>query len=137
MFHIGLVTHMTVIENYLKPHATALQLRQQRMEVLASNIANAATPNFKARDIDFASEYSRALSGMGTLNSTHKGHLKTTTGGPTEMLYRQPISPSVDGNTVELHVEQIQFAENSTRYEATLQFLSDRISGLRKVIRGE
>ena len=128
---------MTVLENYLKPHATALQLRQQRMEVLASNIANAATPNFKARDIDFASEYSRALSGMGTLNSTNKSHLKTTTGGPTEMLYRQPISPSVDGNTVELHVEQLQFAENSTRYEATLQFLSDRISGLRKVIRGE
>ena len=114
-----------------------MQLRQQRMEVLASNIANAATPNFKARDIDFASEYSRALSGMGTLNSTNKGHLKTTTGGPTEMLYRQPISPSVDGNTVELHVEQLQFAENSTRYEATLQFLSDRVSGLRKVLRGE
>ena len=128
---------MTVIENYLKPHAAALQLRQQRMEVLASNIANAATPNFKARDIDFASEYSRALSGMGTLKSTNKGHLTTTTGGPTEMLYRHPLSPSVDGNTVELHVEQLQFAENSTRYEATLQFLSDRISGLRKAMRGE
>ena len=128
---------MTLIENYLKPHAAALQLRQQRMEVLASNIANAATPNFKARDIDFASEYSRALSGMGTLKSTNKGHLTTTTGGPTEMLYRHPLSPSVDGNTVELHVEQLQFAENSTRYEATLQFLSDRISGLRKAMRGE
>ena len=128
---------MTVIENYLKPYAAALQLRQQRMEVLASNIANAATPNFKARDIDFASEYERALSGKGTLTSTNKGHLKTTTGGPTEMLYRQPISPSVDGNTVELHVEQLQFAENSTRYEATLQLHSDRISGLRKVLRGE
>ena len=128
---------MTVLENYLKPHAAALQLRQQRMEVLASNIANAATPNYKARDIDFASEYSRALSGMGTLASTNKVHLTTASGGPTEMLYRQPISPSLEGNTVELHVEQLQFAENGTRYEATLQFLSDRIRGLRSALRGE
>jgi flagellar basal-body rod protein FlgB len=74
---------------------------------------------------------------MGTLKTTNPGHLSTTTGGPTEKLYRQPISPSVDGNTVELHVEQLQFAENSTRYEATLQFLSDRISGFRKAMRGE
>jgi len=82
---------MTVIENYLKPYAAALQLRQQRMEVLASNIANAATPNFKARDIDFASEYERALSGKGTLTSTNKGHLKTTTGGPTEISTVSPF----------------------------------------------
>jgi flagellar basal-body rod protein FlgB len=128
---------MTVLENYLKPHAAALQLRQQRMEVLASNIANAATPNYKARDIDFASEYSRALSGMGSLASTNKVHLTTVSGGPTEMLYRQPISPSPDGNTVELHVEQLQFAENGTRYEATLQFLGERIRGLRSALRGE
>ena len=128
---------MTVLENYLKPHAAALQLRQQRLEVLASNIANAATPNFKARDIDFASEYKNALSGMGSLTSTNKVHLTTVSGGPTEMLYRQPLSPSLDGNTVELHVEQLQFAENSTRYEATLQFLSDRIRGLRSALRGE
>ena len=74
---------------------------------------------------------------MGTLAATNKVHLTTVSGGPTEMLYRQPISPSLDGNTVELHVEQLQFAENGTRYEATLQFLSDRIRGLRSALRGE
>ncbi len=128
---------MSVIDNYLKPHAAALTLRQERMEVLGSNIANASTPNYKARDINFASEYSKALDGIGTLVTTDPMHIATSTGGSSEMLYRQPISPSLDGNTVELHVEQLQFAENATRYEASLQFLSARISNLRSALRGE
>ena len=128
---------MNVIDKYLGPHATALSLRQQRMEVLGSNIANAATPHYKARDIDFAAEYSRALDGNGSLTTSNSLHIATTTGGSSELLYRQPISPSLDGNTVELHVEQMQFAENSTRYEASLQFLSDRIRTLRAALRGE
>lgn len=128
---------MNAIEQYLAPHATALSLRQQRMEVLGSNIANAATPHYKARDIDFASEYSRALDGQGSLTTSNSMHIGTTTGGATDLLYRQPISPSLDGNTVELHVEQLQFAENSTRYEASLQFLGDRIRTLRAALRGE
>lgn len=128
---------MSVIDNYLKPHAAALSLRQERMEVLGSNIANAATPNYKARDISFAVEYNKVMDGLGTLTTDHAMHISTTTGGSSEMLYRQPISPSLDGNTVELHVEQLQFAENSTRYEASLQFLSDRIRNLRSALRGE
>ena len=128
---------MNVIDKYLGPHATALALRQQRMEVLGSNIANAATPHYKARDIDFSAEYSRALNGQGSLTTSSALHIGTTTGGSSEMLYRQPISPSLDGNTVELHVEQLQFAENSARYEASLQFLGDRIRTLRAALRGE
>ena len=128
---------MNVIDKYLGPHATALQLRQQRMEVLGSNIANAATPHYKARDIDFAAEYSRAIEGKGMLRTSSARHIGTSTGGSSELLYRQPVSPSLDGNTVELHVEQLQFAENSTRYEASLQFIGDRIRSLRAALRGE
>ena len=128
---------MNVIEKYLAPHATALSLRQQRMEVLGSNIANAATPHYKARDIDFAAEYNRAMQGTGTLTTSNSLHIANSTGGSSELRYREPISPSLDGNTVELHVEQLQFAENSSRYEASLQFLSERIRSLRAALRGE
>ena len=128
---------MNVIDKYLAPHAAALSLRQQRMEVLGSNIANAATPHYKARDIDFAAEYSRALDGQGSLTTSNSLHIGATTGGSSELLYRQPISPSLDGNTVELHVEQLKFAENSTRYEASLQFIGERIRTLRAALRGE
>jgi flagellar basal-body rod protein FlgB len=104
-------------------HATALKLRSQRLDILASNIANAATPGYKARDLDFGA----ALTAAGNAQAAAAPSLR----------YRVPVQASLDGNTVELHVEQLQFAENSTRYEATLQFLSDRITGLRKVLRGE
>jgi flagellar basal-body rod protein FlgB len=128
---------MKAIDNLLAPHATALSVRQKRMEVLGANIANAATPNYKARDIDFASAYGQAMSGRSTLASTSTGHIKSATGSAPDTMYRTPVSNSLDGNTVELHVEQLQFAENATRYEASLQFLSDRIRGLRTALRGE
>jgi flagellar basal-body rod protein FlgB len=128
---------MKAIDNLLAPHATALSVRQKRMEVLGANIANAATPNYKARDIDFASAYGQAMSGRSTLASTSTGHIKSATGAAPDTMYRTPVSNSLDGNTVELHVEQLQFAENATRYEASLQFLGDRIRGLRTALRGE
>jgi flagellar basal-body rod protein FlgB len=128
---------MSVIDQFLNGGATALSLRQKRLEILGSNIANAATPNFKARDIDFASAYKNATSG-GELMTTASNHMAFAGQGlePTS-LYRVPISPSLDGNTVELHVEQVQFAENATRSEATLQFLNGRIKTLRSALRGE
>lgn len=128
---------MNVLDKYLQPHGAALQLRNKRMEILSSNIANAATPNFKAQDIDFSSAYRNAVEGTGTLDTTNALHLATPGGGPAEMRYRTPMSASLDGNTVELHVEQMQFAENAMRYEASLNFLSDRINGLRKALKGE
>lgn len=128
---------MNVLDKHLAPHANALQLRQKRLEVIGANIANAATPNYKARDIDFSSAYAQAMSGQGSLATTASGHIETGTGSAPETMFRTPISASLDGNTVELHVEQLQFAENATRYEASLQFLNDRIRGLRSALRGE
>lgn len=128
---------MNVLDKFLQPNGAALQLRHKRMEVLSSNIANAATPGFKAQDIDFASAYRSAVEGTGSLQTTSPLHMPTSGGGPAEMKFRTPLSSSLDGNTVELHVEQLQFAENAMRYEASLNFLSDRINGLRKALKGE
>lgn len=128
---------MGVIDQFLNGSATALSLRQKRLEILGSNIANAATPNFKARDIDFASAYKNATSG-GDLVTTASNHIGFAGQGlEPSSLYRVPTSPSLDGNTVELNIEQVQFAENATRYEATLQFLNGRIRTLRSALRGE
>jgi flagellar basal-body rod protein FlgB len=128
---------MNVLDKHLQPHGAALQLRQKRLEMLSSNIANAATPGFKAQDIDFASAYKSAVSGVGALQTTNPLHVGHAGGGAAEARYRTPLTTSLDGNTVELHVEQMQFAENAMRYEASLNFLSDRINGLRKALKGE
>lgn len=116
-------------------HAQSLMLREKRGEILASNIANAATPNFKARDFDFDAELSRATGGF-DLARTSAGHLGGTLadGG---LGYRVPLNASLDGNTVELPVEQMEFAENTLRYQTSLQLLNRRISGLMTAIKGE
>ncbi len=108
-------------------HANALSLREQRNELLASNIANAATPNFKARDFDFEAELARA---SGPAAST-----STTAGAQTG--YRIPVNRSLDGNTVELSVEQMEFSENTLRYQTSLSFINRRIAGLMTAIKGE
>ncbi len=124
-------------------HEQALQLRAQRHEVLASNIANADTPGYKARDIDFRSALQQSAQTSGgqlRMTSTQAGHMPVSavSGGnaQTELMYRMPLQPSLDGNTVESHVEQAQFADNTMRYQATLQFLSSKFSGLKTVIQG-
>ena len=116
---------------------TRMDWAAQRQKVLSQNIANADTPNYKARDIDFGQAFQRAMGESGTMLTTDAKHIGSLGAQGPEARYRTPVSAALDGNTVELHVEQLQFAENSTRYEATLQFLSDRISGLRKAMRGE
>ncbi len=123
--------------NVLGVHADALGLREQRNQILASNIANAATPHFKARDLDFDEKYSAAL-GVGALDVSHPDHLATGASGQSgHLVYRVPVSPSLDGNTVDLATEQMEFAENTIRYQASLQLLNRRISGLMTAIRGE
>jgi flagellar basal-body rod protein FlgB len=128
---------MNKISTYLNFHSQALALRSRRNEVLASNIANAATPNFKARDLDFDSEIKQHVK-MGPLKTTDDQHLPTVV-NPIQgkMLYRDPINPSMDGNTVEMAVEQMEFSENVMRYQTTLSFLNKRISGLMSAIKGE
>lgn len=113
---------------------TALQLRQQRQEVLASNIANADTPNYKARDFDFRKALDNVMGERMRLAETHltltsARHIPASaaTPGPAELMYRQPLQPSLDGNTVDMDVERVQFADNTLHYQAELQIVSQRI----------
>ena len=129
---------MDSITSSLNVHAQALDLRNKRNEILASNIANAATPHFKARDLDFNAELSKHLDIAGPLRTNDARHSpQAGVTGPTKLKYRVPTEPSLDGNTVELAVEQMQFSENVIRYQASLSFLNRRISGLQSAIKGE
>ena len=126
---------MPSFTEHLGFHARALQLRSRRNEMLASNIANAATPNFKARDIDFDTELKRInkIGNIETTNNTHFASIQKRIG--KDSVYRLPIHPSLDGNTVEMAVEQMQFSENVMRYQTTLSFLNNKIAGLRSAIK--
>ena len=128
---------MPSFTEHLGFHASALQLRSRRNEMLASNIANAATPNFKARDIDFDTGLKRInkIGNVETTNSSHFSSIQKRIG--KDSVYRLPIHPSLDGNTVEMAVEQMQFSENVMRYQTTLSFLNNKIAGLRSAIKGE
>ena len=128
---------MRSITDHLSFHAASLGLRSRRNEILASNIANAATPHFKARDISFEEEIRKQekIGPLFTSNKQHYALASINTG--EETLYRQPVSPSLDGNTVEMAVEQIEFSENVVRYQTSLTFLNNRISGLLSAIKGE
>ena len=124
---------MKTIENHLSIHANALNLRGKRNKILASNIANAATPHFKARDIDFDVEM-RKKEKIGDISVNHEKHFALL---PNNVMFREPLNPSLDGNTVEMAVEQMEFSENVVRYQTTLQFLTNKISGLMSAIKGE
>ena len=129
---------MQGIRDQLGAHATSLALRASRNDILASNIANAATPNFKARDMDFKAEFDRLEGIQGDLATTDPRHLAALQpGGPSRMQYRVPLNPSMDGNTVELPVEQMQFSENVLRYQTSLSLINRKISGLTSAIKGE
>ena len=107
-------------------HGVALQLRSQRMGLIASNIANAATPGYKARDIDFAAALDARMVGANPDAAMARA-----------ALYRVPVMPSLDGNTVELQAEQVAFSENAVGYAATLSFIRSRAENLTRAIRGE
>lgn len=122
---------------------TALSLRSQRQEVLASNIANADTPNYKARDVDFAQALKQATSAQSAseigLTKTAHTHLDSATAetiGGMPVVYRQPQQGSIDGNTVEMDVERNQFLDNALRYEAGVTIVGARIKNLLAVIEG-
>lgn len=110
-------------------HGAALTLRSERMGVIASNIANAATPGYKARDIDFNAALDARLarqSGGATAASDSAG-----------MVWRTPTMPSLDGNTVELNREQVAFAENAVAYSATLSFVQGKVNTITRALKGE
>ncbi|MEP3049910.1 MAG: flagellar basal body rod protein FlgB [Erythrobacter sp.] len=107
-------------------HGAALELRSQRLGVLASNIANAATPGYKARDIDFAAALDARLGGASADSSVENN-----------MMYRIATMPSLDGNTVELGNEQVAFTENAVAYSATLSFVQGKVDTITRALKGE
>lgn len=128
-------------ENALGIHQHALEARVKRAEVLANNLANADTPGFKARDLDFQAMMQQAQDTMGgfAMSKTHEGHMDVSggTGGDSELLYRVPSQPSVDGNTVDTQAEQSRFMRNAMDYQASFQFLNSKFTGLTKALKGE
>ena len=113
----------------------ALNLRAQRAQLLAANIANADTPHYKARDLDFGAALQGALAGQGAqalpLATSARGHLNgLLETAPTHLFYRKETQSAVDGNTVDMDVERAQFADNALRYEASLTFLNGQIRNM-------
>ena len=127
---------MNMIDNALGVHAQALGLRSKRMEVLARNIANADTPHYKAKDIDFRSVLKQSREDA--LNSTHNLHMKIAMEEDSSgEKYRMPFNASFDGNTVEMNVEQAKFGQVAADYQTTLNILENRVSGIRRALRGD
>lgn len=124
-------------DNAFGVHPQTVALRSKRMEIIASNLANADTPGYQARDMDFREVMKRQSSGLKTYR-TNARHLSSATGmtGNADLKYRVPLQPSVDGNTVDPQFEQTTFAENSVRLQASLMFLDGRIRGLSDAITG-
>ncbi|MCC6301912.1 MAG: flagellar basal body rod protein FlgB [Gammaproteobacteria bacterium] len=120
-------------------NAKALETFGRRAEVLAGNMANADTPGYKARDIDFKSVLGGVMKNELPLAKTAGGHMATAGGGLSngELLYRVPLQPSADGNTVDMQMEQAQFAQNAIRYQTSITFLDGTIKNLLSAIRGE
>jgi flagellar basal-body rod protein FlgB len=126
-------------------HAQALSVQRQRMEVLASNIANADTPHYQARDIDFAKVLASTQDGAGggavSLAATNAQHMQGSAiggdAGALPLSYRTALQPSVDGNTVDEQVEQAAFADAALHYQASLSFISGDVKGLMTAITGQ
>ncbi|RMF17275.1 MAG: flagellar basal body rod protein FlgB [Gammaproteobacteria bacterium] len=122
-------------------HQTALQLRVQRAEVLADNLANADTPGFKARDLDFREVLAgEAAKGKDLpLATSQAGHIADTGDGAefAAMKYRVPSQPSIDGNTVDTQMETAEFARNALDFQTSFQFLNSKFKGLISAIKGE
>ena len=129
------------LDGHFDFNTQALKLRSYRQQLLASNIANADTPNYKAVDIDFARELKRvsgAQIGDLRMAATSKGHLQAASGNPynAKIMYRTISQPNIDGNTVNMDEERAHFAENALRYESTVRVLNGQFKGLMTAIKG-
>jgi len=135
------------LDEALSFHQTALRVRGQRQELIAANIANADTPNYKARDIDFKSAMQSAVAGISqaslNANKTSAQHLDGapssagSSNGVGGVLFRPVIQDSVDGNTVDMDVERNQFADNGIRYEASLTLINAQLKQMLAAIQGQ
>ena len=129
---------MLNLDNIFGIHATALALHSRRAEILAGNLANADTPNYQARDIDFKAVLNGASDGLLPLQRSDVQHLAGSgevAGGTLQ--YRIPQQPSIDGNTVDTQLEKSEFLKNAMQYQASLRFLNGRISSLKLAISGQ
>jgi flagellar basal-body rod protein FlgB len=124
-------------------HEQALGFRAQRAEVLANNIANADTPNYKARDLDFskvlAAQSEKNQNGTIALNMTNSRHIEAQGlgNGDESLMYRTPMQPSIDQNTVDAQLEQSNYAENAIGFQASFTLLNSKFKGLVSALRGE
>lgn len=127
---------MTAADPLFGIHAQALHLQRQRMDLIAANIANADTPGYRARDLDFAAALNAAVQ---TPVKAGPGHLSMSGGaiGAAPSFERPGSQPSADGNTVDLQAEQARFAESALRYKASLSFIDGRLRGLLTAITGQ
>jgi flagellar basal-body rod protein FlgB len=129
------------LDSALGIHQQALLLRARRAQLLAENLANADTPGYKAKDIDFKSvlDSAHAAAQGVQMNVTQPGHIADEQADlfGSETKYRIPFQPSIDGNTVDTQIEKSQFVRNAIEYQASLKFLDGRIKSLLTAIRGE
>ena len=128
------------INQVMQYHETALLLRSKRSEVLASNIANANTPGYKARDFDFSKALKAAQSQQSTgISSTHPMHFSgTSSTAGVDMQYIVPFQTGTgDGNTVDLPSQQTAFAQNALEYQMSMRFLNSKIKGMLTALKGE
>jgi flagellar basal-body rod protein FlgB len=127
------------LDSALGIHPQALAVRSRKAELLASNMANADTPNYKARDVDFRQALAKAANKddlpMATSHSSHLGQGSDFDLG--DIQYRIPLHPSLDGNTVETQVEKSEFMDNAIRYQASLRFMTGRVKGIVAAIKEE
>jgi flagellar basal-body rod protein FlgB len=125
------------LDQVLGIHPQALSIREKRSELLAANLANADTPGYKARDLDFKSILKQNMPKAVAIERTQAGHFAPQQLLESRAMYRNPNQVSLDGNTVEANVEQAKYAENAVQYQTSLQFINNKFSGLMMALRGE
>jgi flagellar basal-body rod protein FlgB len=143
---------MASLDSYFGFNAAATSLKSRRLEIISANITNASTPGYKARDLDFAKLLKQHTTSMDSGNNTSSAalrasrakHIGAASGSlgslgniDSAITYYTPLNPSLDNNTVEMGVEQARFGRAVADYQASIQFLENKISGLRKAFRGE
>jgi len=128
-----------MFDNIFGIHEQALLLHGQRIGILATNLANADTPNYKARDIDFSAVLAHTDDAPLPMRVTQAAHITFNDGEVPagELKYRNPYQASLDGNTVEMPVEQAAFSENNVRYQASLMFINLKIAEMQLAIAGQ
>lgn len=129
---------ITQLQQRFSLHEQTLDYRMKRSEIIASNLVNADTPGYKAKDIDFKDFLENQLSDEGQMKTTQPGHIQSNDYiDEMSLLYRVPSQPTLDGNTVDTQIENAQFTENTMRYLASLRFLDGKIKSTLAAIRGE